>query len=110
MPLLLLRKLNMQPRRPSCSQRSLGQRPSTRPPTNMLLGKRWMMDSLWMVRPATYRCPKMMKTDSVGERATSVHLYEEDVARRWWALPLGVLLPLSNGGSYQLVFAGRPGG
>ena len=34
---------------------------------------------------------------------------EEDVAARWWALPPGVLLPLSDGKAYQLVFAGRPG-
>ncbi len=35
---------------------------------------------------------------------------EDDVARRWWSLPPGVLLPLSNGASYRLLFAGRPGG
>ncbi len=34
---------------------------------------------------------------------------EEDVAARWGALPPGVLLPLSDGKVYQLVFAGRPG-
>jgi hypothetical protein len=35
---------------------------------------------------------------------------EEDVVRRWWALPAGCVLPLSNGDAYQVVFAGRPGG
>jgi hypothetical protein len=34
---------------------------------------------------------------------------EENVAARWGALPPGVLLPLSDGKAYQLVFAGRPG-
>ncbi|HZR43580.1 MAG TPA: DUF2851 family protein [Ktedonobacteraceae bacterium] len=36
--------------------------------------------------------------------------YEQEVAQRWWAMPPGSLLPLSNGDSYQLLFAGRPGG
>jgi hypothetical protein len=31
---------------------------------------------------------------------------EEDVVRRWWALPAGCILPLSNGDAYQVVFAG----
>lgn len=39
----------------------------------------------------------------------SAHEYEHEVARRWYALPAGVLLPLSNGASCQLLFAGRPG-
>jgi uncharacterized protein DUF2851 len=42
-------------------------------------------------------------------RETSAFLHEDEVAQRWWALPAGCLLPLSNGGAYQLLFAGRPG-
>jgi len=30
--------------------------------------------------------------------------------RRWWALPVGGLLPLSNGERYRLLSPGRPGG
>jgi len=37
-------------------------------------------------------------------------LHERDMARRWWALPAGVLLPLSNGERYRLLSPGRPGG
>ena len=37
-------------------------------------------------------------------------LYEEAVARYWWSLPRGSILPLTNGDAYQLLFAGRPGG
>lgn len=47
---------------------------------------------------------------SVCETKGSVHLLEDDIARRWWALPPGTLLPLSNGKSSRLLFAGRPGG
>lgn len=36
--------------------------------------------------------------------------YEGDVAKRWWALSPGTLLPLNDGGSLLLLFAGRPGG
>src|SRR5438067_10135541 len=39
----------------------------------------------------------------------SAHVYEYEVARRWYALPAGALLPLSSGASCQLLFAGRPG-
>lgn len=39
-----------------------------------------------------------------------VSYYEQEVAQRWWKLVPGSLLPLSNGGSYQLLFNGRPGG
>jgi Protein of unknown function (DUF2851) len=45
-----------------------------------------------------------------GTYRSSKHEYEEDIARRWWALPLNVNLPLSNGESCQLMCAGRPGG
>ena len=38
------------------------------------------------------------------------HEHEEEIARRWWALPLNVSLPLSDGDSCQLLYAGRPGG
>lgn len=34
---------------------------------------------------------------------------EDEVVRRWWALPPGTLLPLHNGQHYRLLFAGRPG-
>ncbi len=36
--------------------------------------------------------------------------YEDEVARRWWSLSLNCLLPLADGGYYQLLFPGRPGG
>ena len=45
-----------------------------------------------------------------GIARSSKHAYEDDVARRWWALPLDVNLPLTNGVSCQLIYAGRPGG
>lgn len=48
----------------------------------------------------------------VNERLDSFahHREEEDVARRWWSLPLRCLLPLDTGASYGLLFAGRRGG
>ncbi len=36
--------------------------------------------------------------------------YEDEVARRWWSLPLNCFLPLLDGGHYQLLFPGRSGG
>src|SRR5215472_6862222 len=45
----------------------------------------------------------------IYESAIPTHLQEKDLVRRWYALPPGVHLPLSNGQSYQLIFAGRPG-
>jgi hypothetical protein len=45
-----------------------------------------------------------------GIYRSSKHEYEEDIARRWWTLPLNVNLPLTNGESCQLIYAGRPGG
>ncbi len=42
-------------------------------------------------------------------REISAFLDEDEVVRRWWALPAGCVLPLSNGDAYQLLFAGRPG-
>ena len=41
---------------------------------------------------------------------STVHRYEEEITRRWWALPPDMYLPLSNGESCQLLYAGRPGG
>ena len=35
---------------------------------------------------------------------------EDDLARRWYALPLDILLPLTNGDACQLLYMGRPGG
>jgi hypothetical protein len=52
---------------------------------------------------ATYVCEK-------GPSRSTVHRYEEEIARRWRALPLNMYLPLSNGESCQLLHAGRPGG
>lgn len=39
------------------------------------------------------------------------HLYpaEDEVVRRWWALPAGACLHLSNGACYRLLFAGQRG-
>jgi hypothetical protein len=44
-----------------------------------------------------------------GTSRSSNHEYEEEIVRRWWALPLNVNLPLNNGESCQLLYAGRPG-
>ena len=41
--------------------------------------------------------------------AASAHIYEAEVARRWYALPPGEQLPLSNGETCRLLFAGHPG-
>src|SRR2546422_7928902 len=38
------------------------------------------------------------------------YTHEHTMARRWWTLPPGIALPLSDGGTWRLVFAGRPGG
>jgi hypothetical protein len=45
-----------------------------------------------------------------GIARSSKHEYEEDIARRWWALPINATLPLTNGESCRLIYAGRPGG
>ncbi|HEY6411911.1 MAG TPA: DUF2851 family protein [Ktedonobacteraceae bacterium] len=37
------------------------------------------------------------------------HIYESEVARRWYALPPGAQLPLSDGETCRLLFAGHPG-
>lgn len=50
-----------------------------------------------------------MKTICVCETPSSAHIYEYEVARRWYALPAGVFLPLSKGDFCQLLFAGHPG-
>jgi hypothetical protein len=52
---------------------------------------------------ATYVCEK-------GPSRSTAHRYEEEIARRWQALPLHMYLPLSNGESCQLLHTGRPGG
>jgi len=57
--------------------------------------------SPWKCRPS-----KKMKLECAPGSA----LNERDMARRWWALAAGALLPLSNGERYRLLSAGRPGG
>lgn len=49
-----------------------------------------------------------MSTHSIHEIYHSSD--EEAIARYWWSLPRGSILPLTNGDAYQLLFAGRPGG
>jgi hypothetical protein len=49
-------------------------------------------------------------TGYVRERPSPFSVPEQEVVRRWWALPAGCLLPLQDGSFYQLLFAGRPGG
>ena len=44
-----------------------------------------------------------------GISLSNAHVYEEDIARRWWALPLNINLPLTSGEKCQLIYAGRPG-
>jgi len=51
---------------------------------------------------ATYVCEK-------GPSRSTVHRYEEEIARRWRALPHNMYSPLSNGESCRLLHAGRPG-
>ncbi|GHO92777.1 hypothetical protein KSF_028250 [Reticulibacter mediterranei] len=46
----------------------------------------------------------------VRERPSPFSVPEQEVARRWWALPPGCLLPLQDGSFYRLLFAGRQGG
>ncbi|QBD79461.1 DUF2851 family protein [Ktedonosporobacter rubrisoli] len=43
-------------------------------------------------------------------REQSNEIREHEVAQRWWRLPLGSRLPLSDGQYYRLIFAGHPGG
>jgi hypothetical protein len=50
-----------------------------------------------------------LRTTCVRERPLSAHIYEHELARRWYALPTGVHLPLSDGETCQLLFTGRPG-
>jgi hypothetical protein len=40
---------------------------------------------------------------------SNAHVYEREVARRWFALPPGTQLPLSDGDTCRLIFAGLPG-
>ncbi len=51
-----------------------------------------------------------MSIRSVHEIYSSTFPDEEAIARYWWSLPRGSILPLTNGDAYQLLFAGRPGG
>lgn len=41
--------------------------------------------------------------------SSNEHVYEREVARRWFALPPGTQLPLSDGNTCRLIFAGLPG-
>ena len=50
-----------------------------------------------------------MSTTCVCEPHSTEHIYEHEVARRWYALPAGVLLPLNKGDCCRLLFAGHPG-
>ncbi len=50
-----------------------------------------------------------MRTTCVRESQLSAHIYEHELARRWFALSAGVHLPLSNGDTCQLLFSGRHG-
>ncbi len=69
--------------------------------------------------PALLRCPGLYVYPAVGANTREVmevpssyarlHIYEAEVARRWFDLPPGVLLPLSDGNSCQLLFHGHPG-
>src|SRR6266699_1652325 len=62
-----------------------------------------------MTNPTSlWRChlSKKMKLESASNSA----LHERDMTHRWWTLPVGVLLPLSDGERYRLLSPGRPGG
>ena len=51
------------------------------------------------------------KRDKPTPTVAESSLPQEDVVvQRWWSLPTGTSLPLMNGDTYQLVFAGRSGG
>src|SRR5438552_3746098 len=51
-----------------------------------------------------------MSIRSVHEMYRTTFPDEEAIARYWWSLPRGSILPLTNGDAYQMLFAGRPGG
>jgi hypothetical protein len=67
-------------------------------------------------RPAcglmSMRKSKKCQGESRGDRGYGhqVRELEQDLAQRWWNLPVGIHLPLNDGNCCQLVFAGRPGG
>src|SRR5258708_25477497 len=62
-----------------------------------------------MTKPISpWKCPPFEKMKLEYAPGSAIH--ERDMARRWWALPAGVLLPLSNGERYRLLSPGRPGG
>lgn len=46
----------------------------------------------------------------IRERLKASDIDEREVARRWWTLPLHSLLPVNSGETYELLYAGRPGG
>jgi hypothetical protein len=46
----------------------------------------------------------------ICEQRSLFSVAEQEVARLWWALPPGSLLPLQDGSLCRLLFAGRPGG
>ena len=70
-------------------------------------GKRWKQITP-LIHTRTGRSSPCLTTQGLLA-AEDKHTYEEDIARRWWALPLRINLPLSNGESCQLLYAGRPG-
>lgn len=51
-----------------------------------------------------------MNANTVCEKETQALPLEDDIARRWWSLPAGAWLPLSNGKNCQVRYVGRPGG
>src|ERR1700681_1535586 len=60
-------------------------------------------------KPRGFRAAFSVRTTCVRESPLSAHIYEHELARRWYALPVGVHLPLSDGETCQLLFTGRPG-
>lgn len=46
----------------------------------------------------------------IRETTATASVHESEIAHCWWSLRIKSLLPLSNGESYRLLSAGRPGG
>ncbi len=63
-------------------------------------------DEIGRGNPASLQvhAPKLQPPLSIEE-----HVYEREVARRWFALPPDTQLPLSDGDICRLIFAGLPG-